>query len=519
VGRERQKIDALNVFPVPDGDTGTNMYLTLLGAARTVARKRGEPIELVAADAAMGALLGARGNSGVILSQFFQGFHQALKGCSALGVPELAQAMAGGYHCAHAAVGQPVEGTILTVMRRAAAAARLAADRGDGMETAISIILAETRLAVSETPEQLPVLRDAGVVDAGGQGYLSFLEGVWRFIKEERLGRGLLSGIRSGRPVGEALPDSLEHRYCTEFIVINPSVGVEEARKDLEPLGSSLLAVGEGSLLKVHIHTDDPGTVLSWAAARGELDGIKIDNMFSQTLKRLSAGGEVPAGIPDKAVTGSGVVAVASGRGLEELFSGLGAGRVIRGGQTMNPSVEELLQAVEELPQAEVIILPNNGNIIMAAGRLPELTQKKVRIVPAKDPAQGVAAMVSFDPSLDVERNAAAMTEALEHISSGEITRAVRGVTLDGVKVRKGDYIGLIAGRIAVAGRSPDDVLPDLLGIMPAGWGLATVYYGEDVDAARAERASQAVRERYPQAEVEMVDGGQPHYHYLVAVE
>ncbi len=519
VGRERQKIDALNVFPVPDGDTGTNMYLTLLGAARTVARRRGASVEKVASDAAMGALLGARGNSGVILSQFFHGFSEALKGCSMLGVRELATAMAEGYRCAHAAVGRPVEGTILTVMRRAAAAARLAVNRGDDMETVLSIILAETRLAVSETPEQLPVLRDAGVVDAGGQGFLSFLEGVWSFIMQKKLGRGLLSAIRTGRSTTETLPASVEHRYCTEFVMINSAVDAEEARTALEPLGSSLLAVGEESLLKVHIHTDDPGAVLAWATSEGELEGIKIDNMLNQTLKRLSNEKERTPDSPEKQVLGSGVVAVASGHGLEELLSALGAGIVICGGQTMNPSVEELLQAVEELPQTEIIILPNNGNIVMAARRLSALTQKRVRVVPSKDPAQGIAAMLHFDSSLDVEKNLEAMSEVLEHIASGEITKAVRGVTLDGIKIRKGDYIGLISGKIVVAGRSPDNVLPRLLENMAAGWGLATIYYGEDIDATRAEKTAQAVRERFPEAEVEVVEGGQPHYHYLIAVE
>jgi DAK2 domain fusion protein YloV len=528
----RASVDALNVFPVPDGDTGTNMALTLGAALRQAENCATPTVGTVAEGAARGALMGARGNSGVILSQLLHGFARAVRDQHHIGAAELAAGLSAAAEAARRSVTTPVEGTILTVAAAAATAAAAAAERSDDLVAVLDAALEETRAAVARTPEQLPLLKQAGVVDAGAQGYLLVVEGAARYL------HGL--PVATDQP---AVTDAALHMahvahgddygYCTEFAVVGPDLNLATIREAIAQLGESTLVVGDEGIVHIHVHTADPGRVLSYAAPLGRLHQVKIESMQEQH-DRFVAQANVAAGAPPDAVDAAqlplvrrpamagrtGVVAVAPGEGLAAVFRSLGADIVVPGGQTMNPSTEELLTAIDALPQHDVLLLPNNDNVLAAAAQARDLSPKAVTIVPTRTVPQGTAALVAYSPDGDAASNAVAMEEAAAGVRTGEITVAVRDAQMAGLVVRAGEVLGLLDGRPVCTGTDRDAVALDLLEHMGArDADVLTLYYGRDVTEREAHALAQRVRERYGGPDVEVVSGGQPYYPYIMSIE
>jgi DAK2 domain fusion protein YloV len=528
----RASVDALNVFPVPDGDTGTNMALTLGAALRQAENCAAPTVGTVAEGAARGALMGARGNSGVILSQLLHGFARAVRDQHHIGAAELAAGLSAAAAAARRSVTTPVEGTILTVATAAATVAAAAAERGEDLVAVLDAALEETRAAVARTPEQLPLLKQAGVVDAGAQGYLLVVEGAARYL------HGL--PVAADQP---AVTDAALHMahvahgddygYCTEFVVVGPDLDLATIRDAIAQLGESTLVVGDEGIVHIHVHTEDPGRVLSYAAPLGRLHQVKIESMQEQHDRFVTQAGAA-AGAPPGAVEAArpplihrpamasrtGVVAVAPGEGLAAVFRSLGADIVVPGGQTMNPSTEELLTAIDALPQQDVLLLPNNDNVLAAAAQARDLSRKGVTIVPTRTVPQGAAALVVYSPDGDAASNAAAMEEAAAGVRTGEITVAVRDARMEGLAVRAGAVLGLLDGRPVCTGTDRDAVALDLLERMGArDADILTLYYGRDVTEREAHALAQRARERYGGPDVEVVSGGQQHYPYIISVE
>ncbi|MGI5840426.1 MAG: DAK2 domain-containing protein [bacterium] len=522
---ERQKsgVDALNVFPVPDGDTGTNMSLTMQAAVREMQRSNGQTVREVAEALATGSLMGARGNSGVILSQIFRGIARRLAGRTDATTVDLAEALQEGANTAYRAVMRPVEGTILTVAKEAARRATEIASVTPDPADFIAAVLTAAQAALARTPDLLPVLRQAGVVDAGGKGFVLILEGARRYLQGEEMlsGENAPAGEQTAVPV--IPPAELVYPYCTELLLRGESaVGAEAAvRRCLQEMGDSLLVAGAGDILKVHVHTDDPGAVLSYCRQWGEMRDIKIDNMRYQ---HRSMHGETAvtgtAGPVAKRRRGVGVVAVSVGEGLTELFASLGVHTVVQGGQTMNPSTEELAKAARELATEQVIILPNNGNIIMAAGQVKELTEQEIHVVPTRSIPEGIAAMVAFDAGAKGEEAAAAMARAAQVVKTGEVTYAVRDSQYSGGTVREGDIIGLRNREIKAVGTVPEAVAAALFAQMvDAESSLLTLYTGADVAEDALAELVIRLETAYPQCSIETYRGGQPLYYYFLSVE
>lgn len=538
--RHAEAINALNVFPVPDGDTGKNMLLTMRAALESVRSTPDLGAGALATRLARGAMMGSRGNSGVILSQILRGFARGLGDAAAFDGPTLAVALREAATTAYRAVQQPVEGTMLTVIRESAEAAERAAQSGAGLVAVLDATLEAARVSLAKTPELLPRLREAGVVDAGGQGLVSLLDGAARYAHggtpdtaEPPDGAVEAPGDRMVEFMEQHEDD--EVGYCTNLLIL-PREGrqlpFETVRERLLALGASGVVIGDETLLKIHIHTEDPGAVLAEAVRWGEMSQIRIDNMALQVAEVAegvqAAGGRVaPAAEPstpapggEAAVSGPQIVAVASGAGLERVLRGLGAAGVVSGGQTMNPSTEELLRAVEALPGDEVILLPNNKNVILAAEQVPGLTAKRVAVAPTTSVPQGIAALAAFNFDADLDANVAAMTDVANSVRSGEVTRAVRTATIDGVSVAEGQVIGLVDGKLCCAGETVEAVLREVLERADAGQAeLITLYRGADVDEAAGNAMVESLSSHYPDAAFELVDGGQPHYDYLLSVE
>jgi len=535
----KASVDALNVFPVPDGDTGGNMSQTLSAAAREAQASPSHAVGEIAERASYGALMGARGNSGVILSQLLRGFSRALKGKKDISPVDLAAAFTAAAETAGRAVMKPVEGTILTVARDAAVAAVASAERGDRLVAVLDAALAEARAAVARTPDQLPVLKQAGVVDAGGQGYVLVLEGCSRALHglSTRVegAAAAPAGLLHDRARGARADHAEGYGYCTEFVVAGPSLDAITMRDAIAVLGDSLIVVGEEGIVRVHVHTEDPGRVLSYAGALGALHKIKIDNMQAQhdvfVPREGDAGAQdVPPSrteavapvLPVLPVVAGvvGVVAVAPGAGLADVFRSLGVERIVPGGQTMNPSTAELLEAIDALPQEQVVLLPNNANVLLTADQARRLTKKAVVVIPARTIPQGVAAMLAYRPDGALEENAAAMSEAATIVRTGEVTVAVRDAQLDAVSVHAGQALGLLDDEAIVAGPSCEAVAVDLLAHMGGAEAeIATIYYGSGIDEDAVRRLEEAAAARFPSLEIEVVAGGQPHYPFIMAVD
>jgi len=518
-----EEVNRLNVFPVPDGDTGTNMLLTLQSAVEDVKESNAAEVSKIAKLASHGSLMGARGNSGVILSQIFRGFARAVEGKGSLTPAELATAFEEAANAAYRAVNKPTEGTILTVAREAGRAAATAASSPEAsVPRVIAAAAAGARAAVLKTPSQLQILRDAGVVDAGGYGLQLILEGMLKSMEESEPAPSSIAETR--RPASPASQVSLDlpeggWGYCTEFLIEGDNLDTELIRGQIESLGNSVLVVGEPELVKVHVHTDDPTSVINLAGGYGKLLKLNVGDMSTQHRRILETAGAASGARPARA-NGVGLVAVVAGRGLVEIFKGLGVDAIIEGGQTMNPSTKDMLTAIESVPYDEVLLLPNNGNVIAAAKQVVGLTKKKLHVVETHSVPQGVSAVVAFRPERPGDENLRAMKAEAERVQTIEVTHAVRDTRSNGVRVKKGDVIGLINDRLEFAGDDYPEVVKKALGKLgPDAYELVTVYRGEQASDDELARLESEIRMNYPGLEVEVQQGDQQHYPFILSVE
>ena len=556
----KEQINALNVFPVPDGDTGTNMGLTMSSAVKELPEQTDIP--KAAERLAHGALLGARGNSGVILSQILRGFAQGLDGCQQVGAVDFARAMQKGVELAYKSVMRPVEGTILTVARKMAEASgeAVAVNAEMDLENLWELMLAQGHQALANTPNQLPVLKQAGVVDSGASGLVAIFEGGLRALRGEEFELPLQVETKADFTKQQATgTQNLVNHYCTEFFIHGQGIDVEAYRRHLQGMGESQVIVGNATVVKTHIHTADPGAVLSYALQFGSLHDLKIDNMKDQHRETLldeaekeqaqtaqpelkaepeavtEASAADLAGVMDNAAEAMaevfealepvelplcGAVAVSSGSGLDQIFTEMGVNTLVSGGQSMNPSAEDILQAINNTTAQQVVVLPNNSNIVMAANQASQLADEPVVVVPSKFITQGIAAMMNFDPESSAEENAETMQQAAVLVHSGQITYAVRDSQFDGQEIHEGDILGLLEGTIAVVEASVQETMLKLLPQMfDDDTSLITLLYGEGVTEDEAEAAAAELAESFPDYEIEVQLGGQAVYHYLLAVE
>jgi uncharacterized protein len=551
----QEVINDLNVFPVPDGDTGSNMYLTLRSAVEDAQKTRDvQSAGAVMQAAAHGSLMGARGNSGVILSQILRGFAHGVDGKTRVDAPGVASALQEASNVAYKAVMKPTEGTILTVVREAATAAKTAADAGGDIRNVLDAAVREAHAAVERTPDLLAVLRDAGVVDAGGFGFAVILEGFARALAEggtegpdeampvqappRRVGEPVVRtpGVAqetpqpaSGRRGAAAVAAKEEGwGYCTEFLIHGPGLDFEALRGELSELGESSLVVGDEALVRVHIHTHDPAGLIAAAARRGKLDRLKVEDMSVQHHDILDRASAAEAGETKGTATAAkpaprkalGVVSVAPGDGFRQILEGLGVDSVVAGGQTMNPSIEDLLNAVRQSNADAVILLPNNRNVILTAQQIDQLTDDiDVRVVPTKNLAQGISAMLALDPGAGIEANCERMEEALSSVHSLEVTRAVRDSSADGRDIKEGDVIAVYDGHINGVGSDDLAVIEEVLADLPEEPELITVYSGAGVGQDAAETLVASLRTMHPDTEFELHEGGQEHYPYILSLE
>ncbi len=532
--QHRETINALNVFPVPDGDTGTNMSATMRAAVKEIAEASDNSAAAIAEKLAHGALMGARGNSGVILSQILRGLAQGLDKKATFTALDLAAAFQEASKLAYRAVIRPVEGTILTVIREVAEAAQRGAAQGDDIVAQMQEIVTAARQAVAKTPDLLPILKQAGVVDAGGQGLATVLEGIWRYTRGEAIQAAAAASPAQGAEVKKGrVSVEEEFGYEVVFLLRGQHLNLEEIRDTITKMGGvSTVVAGDDKLLKVHTHTLTPGKMLDYGVSLGSLTDINIENLQEQSL-RYEAESRAEHAEEDQPAQGSGdvtipqrdlgeiaTVAVAAGDGWVKLFESLGVGAIVPGGQTMNPSTEELLAAVEKAPSTKVILLPNNSNVILSARQVPGLTKKEVHVVPTDTLPEGVSALLAFNYEADFPTNCAAMDSAAKRVQTAEITTAVRSVQVGGVHVQEGDVIGLLNGRLVVANSDPLVVIRDTLQRMKAEqYEIFTLYYGEGVSREQADETARHIKTWYPQQEIEVLSGGQPYYAYILSAE
>jgi uncharacterized protein len=526
----RDAINALNVFPVPDGDTGSNMLATMKSAIRNIVDSNETSASAIASRVARDALLGARGNSGVILSQTLRGLALGLDKKTTFTASDLAAAFQEASNLAYRAVVKPVEGTILTVVREVATAATASAERGDDLVGLVQSVVSTARQAVARTPELLPTLKQAGVVDAGGQGFFIFLEGILRYVRNET-GVNLATAAapqtssdethyKKGRVTVEE-----EFGYEVVFLLQGEGLDVERIRQTIIDMGGvSTVVAGDEKLLKVHTHTLTPGKVLDYGVSLGSLLDINIENLQAQSLNYAAESAKDHAGEEQAEAQQEtlpvATVAVVAGEGFAQVFQGLNVTAIASGGQSMNPSIEELLAAVEKVPSDKVIILPNNSNVILSAQQVAGLTNKEIYVVPSKTLPQGIAALLTFNFEADFSENCQTMTRAMQSAQTAEITTAVRSVQISNVNVREGDYIGVINGNLAVAGQQIEQVVHDTLQRMHIdNYEIVTLYYGADETAEEAQEMARYLKQHYSHLEIEVVDGGQPYYAYIISAE
>lgn len=521
---KREAINALNVFPVPDGDTGSNMSKTMQAAIKEIEKSSETSAGALAAKLAHGALLGARGNSGVILSQILRGLALGLDKKATFTAPDLAAAMQEAQRLAYRAVIKPVEGTILTVVRETAEAAKVSADSGADLVGLLQEMVIAARQSVARTPDLLPTLKQAGVVDSGGQGLCVILEGIWRYARgEAREIAPQTQTARQSETKKGVVTIEEEFGYEVVFLLRGEGLNVEAIRqKIIEMGGVSTVVAGDEKMLKVHTHTEWPGKILDYGVSLGSLLDINIENLQEQSLAYAaeSAAEHAQDGSPAQEKLPIATVVVATGAGFIEVFKGLGANAIVPGGQTMNPSTEELLEAVNAVPSAKVILLPNNSNVILSARQVANLTEKEVYIVPSETMPQGIAALMGFNFSADFATNCQAMTEAARNVQTAEITTAVRSVQIDSVRVREGDYIGIVNGDLVIAGQDREHVFDETLKRMHIEQlEIITLYYGEGITQQVAEEAARRIKSRYSHLEIQVVNGGQAHYAYIISAE
>ena len=523
IDNNKQALNELNVFPVPDGDTGTNMSMTINAAASDL-RKADDPDLGSAAKIAASAMLrGARGNSGVILSLLFRGISRKLKGLDHCDGVLWADALQEGVDAAYKAVMKPAEGTILTVARLAAAKAQDAAKENNFIEFVQAAAIEEAKVALANTVNQNPVLKKAGVVDAGGKGWLIALEAMLSSLQGEDVvaqSAGDGAAVKEAADFSDFNTEDITFTYCTEFIIDRENDKDPEAlRAYLSGLGDSLVLVDDDEIIKVHVHTNDPGKALSEAVTYGSFVTVKIENMRLQHTEKVMTESEKEPKIaePEKAL---GVVSVCAGAGLADVFLNLGVDQIISGGQTMNPSTQDILEAVNKVPAETVFVLPNNKNIIMAAEQVDALTPKHVVVIPSKTVPQGVTAMLGFNPEGSVEENTDALTEALGAVDTMQITYAARNSDFDGYDIHEGDYLALYGSQLFGTSRDIKVLLKSLAEkVRDDGKEYVTIYYGEDVKEKHAQKAADIFADICPNADVNLLSGGQPVYYYLISAE
>lgn len=523
-------VNALNVFPVPDGDTGTNMSLTMQLAVKEINSLKDIEVNTVAAAAANGSLMGARGNSGVILSQIWRGFAKALKNQKTMDVKALADALLEGSNTAYKAIMKPTEGTILTVIREAAEYAIKVSDNFQDILLFMEEIIEKSNTILERTPEMLPVLKSAGVVDAGGKGLITIFEGMYQALKTgERVELKKAYLLKQEefeiehKPVFRA--EEINFGYCTEFFIKGKELNLEKYRDEVAAFGDSLVVVGDDNLLKVHIHTNNPGGVLELALAYGELSKIKIDNMREQHNELLFKEEEYRNARKEeqevsKPAERYGVVAVAMGEGISDIFKDLGASEIIEGGQTMNPSTEDILTSVNKVNAETVFIFPNNSNIILAANQAKSLAEKDVVVVSTKTIPQGISALMALDYDKSIEENSKKFDKAIASVKSGLVTYAVRNSNYDGIDIEEGNILGMVEGKISGVGKDIIEVSHKVLDSMiNESSSLISIYYGSEVTEKEAENLKKEIGDFYSDCEIEMHFGGQPLYYYIFSVE
>lgn len=519
----KQPLNDLNVFPVPDGDTGTNMSMTINAAAADLRKVEDPSLEKAAATAASAMLRGARGNSGVILSLLFRGLSKKLKGYTECDGVLWAEALTEGVDAAYKAVMKPAEGTILTVSRLAAAKAREAARENNFIEFVQEAAIGEAKVALANTVNQNPVLKKAGVVDAGGKGWLLVLEAMLSSLQgnDVVVPEGFdTTEAKEAADFDQFDTEDITFTYCTEFIIDRENDNdPEQLRAFLAELGDSLVLVDDDEIIKVHVHTNDPGKALSEAVKYGGFITVKIENMRLQHTEKVMSEQEIAPKIaePEKAL---GVVSVCAGDGLADVFMNLGVDGIISGGQTMNPSTQDILEAVNRVPAETVFVLPNNKNIIMAAQQVADLTPKNVVVIPSKTVPQGITAMLSFNPDGSVEENTEALTEALGTVDTMQITYAARNSDFDGYLIHEGDYLAIAGSGLFGTSRDIKVLLRSLAEkVRDDDKEFITIYYGEDIQEKHAQKAADLFAEICPNADVNLIRGGQPVYYYLISAE
>jgi DAK2 domain fusion protein YloV len=514
-------INTLNVYPVPDGDTGTNMVLTMQSAWAEIKDYPEQNVGRVARQMAHGALMGARGNSGVILSQIWRGFARSLDEKAAYGAQDLAAACQEAAETAYKGVVRPVEGTILTVARAVADAATRSAEDTKDLVHVLEHMVFSAHEAVKLTPSLLPVLAEAGVVDAGGQGLYVILEGMLRYMRGESIAEDVDLTQAVDLVTTDLAPGEAGYGYDVQFLIVGQNLEVETVRHRIVEMGECPLVVGEPTTIKVHVHVLDPGIPISYGASLGSLRDVVVEDMQAQyqDFVQTSDASPPPAHQPFQDI-GISVVAVAMGDGLARVFQSLGASAVVHGGQTMNPSTQDLLEAVESLPTERVILLPNNKNVILAAEQASKLSQKPVAVIPSRSIPQGIAALLAINSQADFETNVAVMKNALDDVETGEVTTATRSVTINGLEIATGQIIGLHNGDLKVSGTTVQDVVHRLIREMDAAEReIITLYYGATVSEDDANALADHLEQEWHDLEIEVVAGEQPHYHYLISVE
>lgn len=532
---KKEWINELNVFPVPDGDTGTNMSMTILAAAKEVSNLEKKDMKSVAKAISSGSLRGARGNSGVILSQLFRGFTKVIANYEYIDTVVLAEACDKAVETAYKAVMKPKEGTILTVARGAADKAIDMVEETDDLEVFIKAVIDEAERVLKKTPDMLPVLKQAGVVDSGGQGLVVVLQGAYDALMGKEVD---YSSFESAQTTGGITKISaqteaeIKFGYCTEFIIVlNAPLSDKEVaayKAFLTSIGDSIVVVADDEIVKTHVHTNDPGLAIQEALKHGSLSKIKIDNMREEHQERLIKDAQKVAAEQAKAEKAApeelkemGFISVSAGAGLSEIFSGLGVDVIIEGGQTMNPSTDDILNAIAKVPAKHVFVLPNNKNIILAANQAADLSEeKKIHVIPTKTIPQGISALINFIPEQSAEENAERMTEELANIKSGQITYAVRDTVIDDKEIKENDYMGIGDSGILAVGTDMNETLFEMIDqLVDEESGIISLYYGEDVSEEDAQSLADQLQEKYEDLEVEVNNGGQPIYYYILSVE
>lgn len=515
----KELVDKLNVFPVPDGDTGTNMSLTIASAIKELNKVSDEDITSIGKSIAKGSLMGARGNSGVILSQIIRGFAKGIENKNELTSEDLANAFKLGSDTAYKAVIKPIEGTILTVVRESADFAINNVKKDQNVIEFLESIIYEANLSLERTPELLPALKNAGVVDSGGKGLIIFYEGMLESLKGNFIDRDNNVDTKESVEVNtmEYIDSAdIKFGYCTEFILETDKITPEKIRDLMLPLGDSLAVVGDEGIIKVHVHTNEPGTAIQKALEYGQLVAVKIENMRLQH-ENLLVDNQAPQIEEEKEYS---IIATSVGEGLNTLFKDLRVDHIIEGGQTMNPSTQDFLDAINKINARNIIIFPNNSNIIMSANQAKELSEKNIVVIPTKTIPQCVSALINFDEELTIEENEQVMLDAIQQVGSGQITYAVRNTNMDGIEIKEGNYIGISNGKMSSASEKIDEVVLETLSKLIKNESyLITLYYGQDIKEDDAEELRDKIASVYEEVDVEIIYGGQPVYYYLLSVE